>query len=57
MAYTQKKWPKWLGGKGRKNKKTRNLVTGRKNVTYGSSGTSRRKSRLMAALTFWNPRD
>ena len=56
MAYTQKNWPKWLGGKG-KSRSTRNLVTGRKTRTFGSSGTSRRKSRFMAALTFWNPRD
>jgi hypothetical protein len=43
--------------KKRKNKKRRNLVTGKRNVTFGSSGTSRRKSRFVAALTFWNPRD
>ena len=40
-----------------KGKRTRNLVTGGTNRTFRSTGTSRRRSRLVAGLTFWNPRD
>ena len=40
-----------------KGKKTRNLVTGGINRTFRSTGTSRRKNRFMAKVTFWNPRD
>ena len=38
-------------------KKTRNLVTGGTNKIFRSTGTSRRKNRLIAGLTFWNPKD
>ena len=40
-----------------KGKRTRNLVTGGTNRTFRSTGTSRRKNRLIAGLTFWNPKD
>ena len=40
-----------------KGKKTRNLVTGGTNRTFRSTGTSRRKNRFMAKLTFWNRKD
>tara|TARA_R100000315_G_C5196824_1_gene115323 strand:- start:156 stop:905 length:750 start_codon:yes stop_codon:yes gene_type:complete len=37
--------------------RTRNLVTGGTNRTFRSTGTSRRKNRLIAGLTFWNRKD
>ena len=37
--------------------KTRNLVTGGINRTFKSTGTSRRKNRFMAKVTFWNRKD
>ena len=40
-----------------KGKKTRNLVTGGFNRTFRSTGTSRRKNRFMAKVTFWNRKD
>ena len=40
-----------------KGTKTRNLVTGGKNRTFRSTGTSKRKNRVIAGLTFWNSKD
>ena len=40
-----------------KGTKTRNLVTGGKNRTRRSTGTSKRKNRVIAGLTFWNSKD
>jgi len=40
-----------------KGTKTRNLVTGDKNRTRRSTGTSKRKNRTIAGLTFWNSKD
>ena len=52
--FKMKGWPKWLGGK----KKTKNLTGGRKwNITYKSTGTGKRRNKLISKLTFWNPRD
>tara|TARA_R100000700_G_scaffold38193_1_gene49186 strand:+ start:42 stop:200 length:159 start_codon:yes stop_codon:yes gene_type:complete len=47
----------WPFKKKKRNKKRKNLVTGGTNRTFKSSGTSRRKSRTIAKLTFWNPKD
>ena len=52
MAYTQKNWPKWLGGKGKKTKTRKHKVS-----TRGGAFGRKRRSRFLAALTFWNPRD
>ena len=52
--FKMKGWPKWLKGK----KKTKNLTGDRKwNITRKSTGTSKRKSRFVAGLTFWDKKD
>lgn len=40
-----------------KGTKTLNLVTGGNNRTFRGTGTSRRKNRTIAGLTFWNSKD
>ena len=57
MPSTGKKAKKAKRVKRPKGKKTRNLVTGGKNKTFRSTGTSKRKNRVIAGLTFWNSKD
>ena len=56
-GYKMKSSPLELWPWSKKKKKRKNLVTGKTNRTFRSTGTSKRKSRFLAGLTFWNPRD